>query len=341
MLGEALVDLFVPRAGDTLVDARHFVPMVGGAPANVAVQVARLGVDVDLWSAVGKDAFGARLSHALEEEGVDVDHVARVAGKKTGLTFVEVDRAGERTFTPRREESAVDTLSTTSLPLAALDARTILHHGTVLLRASVSRRTTRDVVRAARNAGSIVSLDVNLRPALFSSREEMLTRARRALPFAHVVKATREEADAVLGGERLRHRAGDRARDARLADLLLEAGAHLVLLTRDREGALLASHTARVDVAAPRVRVVDATGAGDAFLGAALASLIDGGVGVGDLASLEADALRTLGARACAAGAAAVTALGATTGMLDARALGRAVASPRAPRRRRATVRTA
>lgn len=325
MLGEALVDLFVPRAGDTLVDAAHFVPMVGGAPANVAVQLARLGVDVAMWSAVGKDAFGARLSRALDDEGVDVRHVDRVSGKKTGLTFVEVDRAGERTFTPRREESAVDDLSTTSLPLAALDARTIVHHGTVLLRARTSRATTRAVVRAARAARAIVSLDVNLRPALFSSREDMLARARRALPFAHVVKATREEAIALLDEERGRRRVASRATDGRLADALLARGARLVLLTRDEEGALLASRAARVDVASPRVRVVDATGAGDAFLGAALAALVDDGVLLADLASLDARALRAIGRRACAAGAAAVTALGATTGMLDARALARAV----------------
>jgi fructokinase len=315
VLGEALLDLFVPRPGRTLVDAECFVPSVGGAPANVAVQLARLGVEVSLWTALGNDAFGTRLVAALSGEGVDVRHVEHVVGKKTGLTFVEVDRKGERAFTPRRELSAVDVLDARSLPLDALTAGTVLHHGTVLLRAPRSRATTRAAVRAARRQGAIVSLDVNLRPAMFPSREAMLTLARAAVGHAHVVKATRDEAAALLGEKR----------DDLLVDALHARGAHLVCLTLDKKGALLASREARVHVSSPRVRMTDATGAGDAFMGTVLAALLARHVDVSELASLDRDALREIGRRACTAGAHAVTALGATTGMLDSRALTRAL----------------
>jgi fructokinase len=315
VLGEALVDLFVPRPGRTLVDAECFVPSVGGAPANVAVQLARLGVDVALWTAVGHDAFGERLKRALGAEGVDVGHMARVVGTKTGLTFVEVDKRGERVFTPRREQAAVDAIEPSMLPLFALTRGSILHHGTVLLRAPRSRATTRAVVRVARRQGAMVSLDVNLRPALFSSRERMLQLTTTALGHAHVVKATREEATALVGEHR----------DDMLIDALHARGAHLVCLTLDRKGALLSSRTARVRVSTPRVRILDATGAGDAFMGAALSALLELGVGVDDLAALDERMLHSVGARACTAGAHAVTALGATTGMLDKRALARAL----------------
>lgn len=319
VLGEALLDLFVPRPGRSLVDAECFVPSVGGAPANVAVQLARLGDDVALWTAVGADPFGERLKDALLREGIDVDHVARVSGKKTGLTFVEVDRKGERAFTPRREQSAVDDIAAASLPLGALTSGSILHHGTVLLRAPCARATTRAVVRAARHRGAMVSLDVNLRPAMFPSREIMLTHARGVMAHAHVVKATRDEAAALLGEKR----------DDLLVDAILAKGPRLVCLTLDKRGALLASKSTRVRVASPRVRMLDATGAGDAFMGTLLSSLLAHGVHVDDLASLDEGTLRAIGIRACTAGAHAVTALGATTGMLDARGLARIVQSAR------------
>lgn len=306
VLGEVLCDLFGPEPGVPLAEAAALVPRPGGAPANVAVQLARLGCAVELLSAVGDDPLGARVLTELEREGVGVRYVQRRADRRTGLTLVEVDAAGERSFCPWRERSADQSFSERDLPPSLLDETPLLHRGTVTLRSEPARTATRAAVERARLAGAIISLDVNLRFRMFPSAEKLCALARGAVRGAHVVKATRQEAEALYGA---------RPTDA-LVDRLHASGARLVLLTFDVDGALLSSHRARVQVPAPAVPVVDATGAGDAFMGALLAELLRRDLGPEDLSTLDDAALEDLGGKACWAGAQAVTALGATTGMV-------------------------
>ena len=84
-LGEALFDLYAGPPGTTLGAARTFTPEPGGAPANVAVGLARLGVDAGFVGRVGDDSFGIRLLELLRQEGVDTAHCAPVAGGQTTI----------------------------------------------------------------------------------------------------------------------------------------------------------------------------------------------------------------------------------------------------------------
>lgn len=306
VLGEVLCDLFSPRAGQALEHAAHLVPHIGGAPANVAVQAARLGAQVELISAIGTDPLGARVRGRLAAEGVGIGRVHRLAGKKTGLCLVEVDGDGERSFHPWREDSADQAMGKAHLDVRLLGRAALLHRGTVSLRSPAPRAATQAAVALVRKAGGLLSLDVNLRPRMFKSQAHLLGLARAATRSAHVVKATREEAAALFEGRS----------DDDLADALLHSGARLALLTFGAEGALLVTRGARARVSAPQVRCVDATGAGDAFLGALLADLVRLCAGPADLDALEPRDLKRLGARACYAGARATTRLGATTAMV-------------------------
>ncbi|MCC7072642.1 MAG: carbohydrate kinase [Deltaproteobacteria bacterium] len=307
VLGEVLIDLFPPKPGVPLAEAAALVPMLGGAPANVAVQLARLGVPVRLISAVGADAFGARALRLLRAEGVDVNAVRTRADRRTGLTLVELAGDGERRFTPFRERSADLSLGPADVEVGVMRGASIVHTGTVSLRMPSARAATARLVRSAHRAGALVSLDVNLRWGMFPSRTMLVRLARAALRRADVLKATREEARVLLDAPS--------ATDQELALRLLARGPRLVLLTADAEGALVATARATVHVSAPQVRVVDATGAGDAFVGAVLASLQRRGVDRAGLAQLDAAHLHAIGRAGCAAGAAAVSALGATTAM--------------------------
>ena len=98
VFGEALCDLFPDARGMTLSTERALRPLPGGAPSNVTIQVARLGAPVNLVTAVGDDPLGAVVLDALEHEGVDTRAVKRDEERRTGLTLVMLDAAGERTF---------------------------------------------------------------------------------------------------------------------------------------------------------------------------------------------------------------------------------------------------
>jgi fructokinase len=348
VFGEVLCDLFAHRVAEPLSTTAAFVPLQGGAPANVAVQLARLGVPTTLVTAVGADPLGVRVRDSLAREGVDTRSVLVLPGRRTGVTLVEVEPSGERRFFGFRDNSADLALEPAAVATPAvhraLQGAAVVHTGTVSLRSPSARRATHALQRSARAAGALVSLDVNLRPGMFPSLDRLLALARRAVACADIVKATREEAELILETGPpgpLRGPRARRAADEALVAGLLALGPRLALLTLGDEGALVARRGASARVDAPRVDAIDATGAGDGFMGAALAELCllprasDVRAPLAALDALAEEQLVGLGVVGCRAGAAVVTALGATTAMLRGRATG--VLRPAAGRSRQRT----
>jgi sugar/nucleoside kinase (ribokinase family) len=307
VLGEVLCDLLPPAPGVALEEAATFTPALGGAPANVAVQLARLGLPTALITAVGEEPLSTRALRVLRAAGVDTSSVIVRRRGRLGLTLVSVDADGERAFFPWREGAADQTLRADEVDEALIARARCLVRGTVSMRSREVREATRYAVAQAHAADVPVVLDVNLRRKMFAVEAELLGLARESVRGAQIVKATREEAAALL-------KAPDDD-DATLMAKLLDEGPDLVLLTLGEQGAKAATRKANAFAPAPAVDVVDATGAGDAFLGAAAAALFAGD-GV-DIEQLHASALLSLLTTANAAGAAACTALGATAGLLD------------------------
>jgi fructokinase len=311
--GEVLCDLFAPRAGIPLADATRLVPRLGGAPANVAVQLARLGVGVALVTGVGADPFGERVQRTLQHEGVDLRAVRTIAGRRTGATLVEVDADGERRFFGFREASADLALAVTDVDRPdvrrLLKSVDIVHSGTVSLRTDNARDATRFLQQTGRQHGAMLSVDVNLRPGMYPDRALMLERADGAVAAADILKATREEAAIVLGRR-------PSTRLVTLAEGLLARGPRLVMLTDGDQPMLIATGHHVVERPALAVRVVDATGAGDAFCGAALAALLASGVSAATLSDVDTATLGQMIEAGRHAGAAAVTRMGATTAMI-------------------------
>lgn len=316
VFGEVLCDLFAPRAGQPLQQAAALIPHLGGAPANVAVQLARLRVPVSLLTAVGGDPLGLRLVDQLVAEGVDTSAVQVRADRRTGVTLVEVDSDGERRFFGFRENSAdlATTVDDVTRPVVRrlLAGAAIMHSGTVSLASDSARAATQSLQAAARSAGAVVSVDVNLRPGMYPSSALLLQRASEAIGAAHVVKATIDEAMFLMGTKR-------RPSARRCAQALLARGPTLVLLTDGDKPMYAATSNACVELDALPTTMVDATGAGDAFMGAALAEVFALDVDSDGLSSLTAPALQRILTAARRAGAAAVTGLGATTKMLRRR----------------------
>lgn len=298
VFGEALIDLFSKTPGVPLETSAELVPRLGGAPANVAVHLARHRKNVALLSAVGDGPFGRRVLQELEASGVDVAHVRVKPGLRTGITLVQLSSDGERAFTAHRKGAADLAIAPEDLDDTLLGEATMVHGGTVTLSTEAGRKATAAVRDRSPNA--LQTLDVNLRFGMFEQRQLLLDVARSEVRKVHVVKLAREEAEALYSEE-------GTTVDA-LIDRVLAQGPSLVLLTLDADGAILATPSIRVRVQSPTVDVVDATGAGDAFIGAVLARLPH------DLEACRAlseAALTQIGTAACEAGAAACTVVGA------------------------------
>jgi len=297
--GEALVDLFADPVDAPLDRASAFVPHLGGAPANVAIALGRLGLDVRFVGAVGRDAHGDRLVQGLAAAGVDTTWVARVPGR-TGIAFVRVEPSGGRSFLFYRTDGADDGLEVAWLregPRHPLEGVRCLVLGTSVLRVEPLAGAARWIVAEAVARGVDIVVDLNIRAHLWADAQALRSAVAELLQVATRVKASDDDLTS-LGL-------------APTVEALRAAGARgEILLTRGAGGALLDTGTLRLEVPSASVAVRDATGAGDAFLAGYLAARCwrPGDARSDFEAALEAAA--SLGARACTA-VGAVSALSA------------------------------
>ncbi|ERN20364.1 hypothetical protein AMTR_s00066p00205100 [Amborella trichopoda] len=104
--GEMLIDFVPTVSGVSLRDAPGFLKKPGGAPANVAVAVSRLGSPSAFIGKVGDDEFGRMLADILTENSVDTRGVRFDKGARTALAFVTLKANGEREFMFYRHPSA-------------------------------------------------------------------------------------------------------------------------------------------------------------------------------------------------------------------------------------------
>jgi fructokinase len=298
-LGELLIDFVAEQRGVTLGQARTFLKAPGGAPANVAVGVARLGVTSGFIGKVGDDPFGRHLAAVLAEHGVDVSQIRFDDEARTALAFVSLTPEGERDFMFYRHPSADMRHRPDEIDEEAIRAARILHVGSISLIGESAERATRHAVRVAREAGTLVSYDPNLRLPLWPSPDVAAEAMRSLLEHADVVKVSDEELLFLTGGD-----------DEDAARSLWRDGWQLLLVTRGESGVdyLLPEHAGSVP--GYSVEVHDTTGAGDAFTAAVLAAIVETQGTLDDPALLER-ALR----RANAFAALTVTRPGAIPGM--------------------------
>ena len=167
-LGELLIDFVSTRAGVSLEEAPAFEKAAGGAPANVAVGTARLGVTSAFLGKVGEDAFGRFLARTLKENGVDISGLCFSREARTMLAFVSLQASGERDFEFYRSPSADILYTPEEVHTALLQQARVFHFGSISLISEPSRSATLYAVETARQAGALISYDPNLRLNLWA-----------------------------------------------------------------------------------------------------------------------------------------------------------------------------
>ncbi len=303
--GEALVDFFPERPGVALAECDRFHRQLGGAPANVAVGLARLGARVGLMTLVGPDAFGTFVRDRLASEGVDVGGIGVHRTAKTGVTFVSVGAHGERSFLFFRHPSADQMIAEHDVDEKILARARIVHVGSSTLAREPSRGATWKALAAAKRAGCLVSTDPNWRAHLWENPAEAATMLQALVAQCDLVKISDDELAPLCG-----------VTDPEAGAKKLRAlGPALVVVTLGARGCYVA-HDAGCDwLPGERVDVVDTTGAGDGFVAGLLATLAPC-LGDGRRPSeLTLDEIRAACRNGNKIGAAVVTKLGATTGL--------------------------
>ena len=292
-LGEVVSDIYRDES-ESAVEL-PFIARPGGAPANVAVAAARLGSEAAFIGSVGEDLFGDFILRALEAENVDTSAVRRCEPPtRTSLAFVEIAADGDRSFTFYRSDPAADELlSSEDVSREVLSGASFVNFGSIPLIKEPSRSAIHRAADFAQELDVPLAFDVNFREHLWKSHEAAREAVDPLLDRSRVIKMGDDELSPMLGTEDPRE----------AAEMLLGRGATLVLVSLGPDGAFYATQEFSGDVPTFEVEVVDATGAGDAFLAAALAHLSE--------SAWDEENVREATRRGAAAGALACTDYGA------------------------------
>ena len=258
VLGDAVVDLLPDGEG-------RLLQCPGGAPANVAVGIARLGGQSAFIGRVGDDPFGRFMAKTLADEKVDVKSMRLDQAHRTSTVVVDLDDQGERSFTFMVRPSADLFLESADLP--TFSAGEWLHVCSIALSAEPSRSATFEAMAAIREAGGYVSFDPNIRPDLWPDENALRRCLEQALQSADVVKLSVEELAFLTGNVEV---------NVGLDTLMARCPARLVLVTQGKEGVIAWHDGAVRHYPATPVECVDTTGAGDAFVAGLLFGLAAG-----------------------------------------------------------------
>lgn len=261
-VGEVLVDMLASGAVENSNPPMmsSFQPHAGGAPANVAVAVAKLGGDSELVSMVGEDAFGDYLITMLRHYAVDTTAVMQTDAGKTALAFVSLDADGERSFDFYIDNAAHTWLGKEAFIYVDVAAEQIVHFCSGSLSTPRLREGTDALLTKVSEAGALTCMDINWRPAFWDDAGDAATIIDKVASQVSIIKASKEELDALFGEENTQH----------CIDHWLERGVKLVLLTDGGEPIVGYTSGGEVRVTPPVVKAKDTTAAGDSFIGGLL-----------------------------------------------------------------------
>jgi len=300
-LGELLIDMVSTKADVPLAEAPGFHKAPGGAPANVAVGVAKLGVSSGFIGKVGDDPFGGFLEKVLRDNHVDTSHLAFAQDVRTTLVFVGVWSDGRKDMSFYRNPGADMFLGPEEVSEDYISRARVYHYGSISMIDDPSRKATLKAARIAKENGLIISYDPNLRLALWRRPDDARREIREGFKWATVAKVSEEEWEFITGTKNLEKGAED----------ILALGVKLVVVSCGGRGCYFHNGREHRHIPGFRVDVVETTGAGDGFMAGLIVGLLKELEKGGRVEDLKTSDLERILVRANAVGALATTKQGA------------------------------
>ncbi|UJX27878.1 carbohydrate kinase (plasmid) [Pseudoalteromonas sp. CF6-2] len=260
--GEALIDF--------LSDGKQpesFTKYAGGAPANVSVAAAKLGLKTSFCGMLGDDMFGHFIKDELTQHGVNTQYCQFTDAAKTALAFVSLDESGERSFSFYRPPAADLLYRVDDFEHSMFSEHAIMHVCSNSLTEHNIYQTTIYGLTQAKKAGAICSFDMNLRENLWPSMRHTLDRIWHVISLSDIVKLSHEEL------EFLNNRSHKDQPFEHTIKTILKAGVSCLLVTNGGEAIRYYHADFTGEVTPPATKVVDTTAAGDAFIGGMLAKI--------------------------------------------------------------------
>ncbi len=304
-IGEVLIDFIPLQKGQALKDVVSFERAPGGAPANVAAAVSKLGGRSAMLTKLGEDAFGDFLLEKLTEAGVDTSFIIRTNEANTALAFVSLREDGERDFSFYRKPCADLLMTADEVNESLFSSGDVLHFCSVDLVESPMKLAHVKAIDSAKKRGAVISFDPNVRLPLWDSPEKCRETILDFIPKAHLLKISDEELEFITG-----------ISDEQAAiNSLFVGDVQAVIYTRGASGATLYLSDSSMEAGGFSVDVQDTTGAGDAFIGAFLYCLIEAEANQANLQTVLKNNGKSMLLFANAAGAITTTGKGAISSL--------------------------
>ncbi len=258
-LGELIIDFFPNISGNPLWKVDQFKKSVGGAPANVAIGLHHHQIPVSFRSKVGSDSLGQFLKNQLQNMGLSVHGIAEDNSHRTKLALVGMDNRGDRTFEFHNLDSAERYITADDIDFNELSQANIFHFGGVALLGDLTAKTTFTILEETSKSNCLVSCDPNIRLDIAGHPAHLKSRLLKAIQYVDVLKVNREEYRMIF--------------DDADPEQVAANSVSLLIITDGSSGSRFYTKQLIVDIPAAKTKVVDTTGAGDAFTAAVLAKL--------------------------------------------------------------------
>ena len=261
--GEALIDFVSMDIGKTLKATDGFIKKAGGAPANVAAAISKLGAEAYFCGTVGDDAFGGFLEDTLNNNNINTELLFKIKNNTT-FAFVSLMENGERDFEFARDADECLTFDMISDRLEEFD---LYHFGSATAFMGGNLKDTYFKLKEyAKSNNKIISFDANYRESLFgNNKEEFIKCCKEFIVDSNIVKLSEEEAKLISGIEGIKE----------ASQYIVNLGCENLMVTLGKEGTLLSNREKQILIKTKEVKMKDATGAGDAFIGAVIAQILN------------------------------------------------------------------
>ena len=261
--GEALIDFVSMDIGKTLKATDGFIKKAGGAPANVAAAISKLGAEAYFCGTVGDDAFGGFLEYTLNNNNINTERLFKIKNNTT-FAFVSLMENGERDFEFARDADECLTFDMISDRLEEFD---LYHFGSATAFMGGNLKDTYFKLKEyAKSNNKIISFDANYRESLFgNNKEEFIKCCKEFIVDSNIVKLSEEEAKLISGIEDIKE----------ASQYIVNLGCENLMVTLGKEGTLLSNREKQILIKTKEVKMKDATGAGDAFIGAVIAQILN------------------------------------------------------------------
>ena len=261
--GEALIDFVSMDIGKTLKATDGFIKKAGGAPANVAAAISKLGAEAYFCGTVGDDAFGGFLEDTLNNNNINTELLFKIKNNTT-FAFVSLMENGERDFEFARDADECLTFDMISDRLEEFD---LYHFGSATAFMGGNLKDTYFKLKEyAKSNNKIISFDANYRESLFgNNKEEFIKCCKEFIVDSNIVKLSEEEAKLISGIEDIKE----------ASQYIVNLGCENLMVTLGKEGTLLSNREKQILIKTKELKMKYDTWACDAFILDVIAQILN------------------------------------------------------------------